>query len=78
MTTFQNAEDQDIQNNNVASCVVSCEMWYHTLREELNKSYPKTKCTGKPGPEKDEVNEQFRILQNEEVCDLYRRPNIVG
>jgi hypothetical protein len=29
------------------------------------------------GPKKDELNEQFTILYNEELCDCYRTPCIV-
>jgi predicted peroxiredoxin len=28
-------------------------------------------------PKEDEVNEQFKILCNKELCDLYSSPNIV-
>jgi len=29
------------------------------------------------GPKKDEVNEQFRMLHNKKVCDLYRSTLII-
>jgi hypothetical protein len=29
------------------------------------------------GPKKDEINEQFMILHNEKLCNLFRAPSIV-
>jgi len=29
------------------------------------------------GPKKDEVSEQFSMLCNKELCDLYRSPSVV-
>jgi len=36
MSTFQNAEDQDIQTNNFSLVLYEFEMWSLTLRENIN------------------------------------------
>jgi hypothetical protein len=73
---YQNVEDQDIQNN-FASFTHGCEKWFLTFEEgyklqvfgkKIRKIFRSTKY---------ELNEQFRILHNEELSDMYMPAGLV-
>jgi hypothetical protein len=49
-----------------------CEKWFLTLREKYKLQVFRKNIKKIFIPTRDEVTEKFRILHNEELCDLYR------
>ena len=55
-----------------------CEIWSFTMREERRLRVFENRVLRRVfGPKRDEVKEEWRKLQNEELSDLYSPPNIV-
>jgi len=55
-----------------------CETWSLTLREERRLRVFENRVLRRVfRPERDEVTEEWRKLNNEELSDLYSLPNIV-
>jgi hypothetical protein len=55
-----------------------CEIWSLTFEEESKLQVFENKVLGKILGAKDDIKEQFRILQNKELHDLYISPVIIG
>jgi len=55
-----------------------CETWSLTLREESRLRVFENRVLRRVfGPKRDEVTEEWRKLNKEELSDLYSSPNIV-
>ena len=55
-----------------------CETWSLTLREERRLRVFENRVLRRVfGPKRDEVTEEWRKLNKEELSDLYSSPNIV-
>jgi hypothetical protein len=62
----------------LSTVLQECETWCITSREEYKLQVFENLVLGKiSGPKKDEVNEQFSTLCNEELLNLYRSPSVV-
>ena len=56
-----------------------CETWYLTFREEHRLSVFENRVLRKTlGLKRDWVTREWRRLQNQELCDQYSSPNIIG
>jgi hypothetical protein len=53
-------------------------MWFLTLREGYKLQMSGNKIEKVVGIKKDEVIEEFRMLYNKELCDLFRSASVVG
>jgi hypothetical protein len=76
-STLQNAEDQDIRNN-FFSFTYGCENCIPTFRKEHKLQVLGNKFWKISEPTTDKVNEQFRVVHNEKLCDLYTSASNVG
>jgi len=47
LLSFNNTQDQDIQNTNFPVVLHGCESWFITLKEEINNKYFKTRYSRK-------------------------------
>jgi hypothetical protein len=56
-----------------------CETWSLALREEHRLRVFENRVLRRIfGPRRDEVTGEWRKLHNEELCDLYSLPSIIG
>jgi hypothetical protein len=61
------------------SVVCGCETWSLTWREEGRlRVFGKRVLRGLFGPKRDKLTGEWRRLNNEEICNLYCSPNIIG